>query len=230
MKSVKRISLVVVIFAIIMSVFSSTSYAALSASATLTPSKTEVTAGEEFTVRFNISNIQGDKGVIALSGTLKYDKNLLELVSGNDKIVGSNTWGTPSLNEANGKFVIERSGLGKVDETVFTVKFKAKNNVSGNAAISVEDILISDGDVEESVSKVSKTITIKAKEQTSSGNKEGEVTNIPTSSTNKNQSTNKTTTLPKTGESNFVIIAGGCGAILSIIAFVFYKKSKLYRD
>ena len=226
MKEVKKISLILVFIVLFMVCLNSSVYAALSSKANLSVNKSELNPEEEFNVTFNISDVVGDKGVIALSGTLKYDKNVLELVNKS----GSNNWNKPSLNEENGKFATERESLGKSNEEVFTLTFKVKKGATGSTAITVEDIMISDGDVEEKVAKVSKAITIKAKDG-ENNNSSDDTINIPTSSSkdnNTNQDKKPTTTLPKTGEGSFTIVASIMAIGFVVIAFVCYKKVNKY--
>lgn len=213
MNKVKKISLMLAIMLVILVGVAGQSFAALKVDPNLGASKSEVQPGEQFTVTYNISNVQGDKGIIALSGTIKYDKNVLELVNKS----GSNSWSNPSLN--GDMFVTDREDLGKVNETVFTLTFKVKDGATGNTNITVENVMASDGDGDVNVSNASKTITIKKSE-----NKDDDITNIPTSTTNKDKDKNQTATLPKTGEGHFGIIAGGVALMSTVFAVVFYRK------
>ena len=96
-------------------IIGNTVYAALSCKVSVQASQTEVSKNEEFTVDFNLSNIQSQRGIISIGATLEYDKDSLELV----KMEGKNGWETPtegaSYNATNGKIAITISGLGKKD-------------------------------------------------------------------------------------------------------------------
>lgn len=141
-------------------------------------SVSEVEKGEEFTVKFNLSNLKSDKGINALMGTLKYDKDSLTLV----KIEGQNGWASPSYNEENGKFVTEISEYVTKDGTFMKVTFKVREGSKKNINISMENISVANQDEEIEVSSTSKSITLK-------GSAEVPDTNTNTS-TNQNTNTN----------------------------------------
>lgn len=90
-------------------------YATSTFEMSLQSSKNEVSKGEEFTVDVKLSNIQMDKGLIALGGKIEYDRDSLELV----KLEGESKWARPSYNEDNGKFATDRDDYGTDDEVMF---------------------------------------------------------------------------------------------------------------
>lgn len=120
-----------------------------------------VTKGEEFIVYFKVSNIVSDRGIISLTATLEYDKNNLTLV----KMEGKNGWETPiegiSYAPGSGKIAINRSGLGKNDETILELIFKAKEDSKTSAKVALKDITIADGDTPAKFDIIEKIITIK---------------------------------------------------------------------
>lgn len=136
-------------------------YAAFSCEINLQMSKTEFNKDEEIIVDVNISNIQSDRGVISLGATLEYDKDSLTLV----KMEGKNGWETPtegvSYNPENGAIAITRGGLGKSNETVFRIIFKATDSSKENPTITLKDITVADGTQPVKITTVSKNITIK---------------------------------------------------------------------
>ncbi len=135
-------------------------YAALDCNVSVEANKQEIVKEEEFTVDFNISNIQSQRGLIGFNATLEYDKESLELV----KMEGKNGWETPtegsSYNGANGKIVITRSGLGKNDETVFTATFKAKPESNQNLMITLKNIKVADGTAPAKIALAYQNITV----------------------------------------------------------------------
>lgn len=184
-------------------------------------SVSETQKGEEFEVKFNLSNLKSDKGINALMGTLKYDKDSLTLV----KMEGQNGWASPSYNEENGKFVTERSEYVTTDGAFVEVTFKVKEGSKKNINISIENISLANEDEEVEIGSKSKSITVKENTDTSDTNTNSSTnTNTNTnSSTNSNSSTNNSTnskpinsnsggvkngTLPNTGanSSPFIII------------------------
>ena len=107
----KKRLIVSIIFAIIVSLLSNV-YAA-SCNVNLQPSKIETTVNKEFVVDVVLSNIQDNKGMIALTATLDYNKNDLTFV----KIEGQNSW-KPSYNEENGMIAAEREDYTTNNEQV----------------------------------------------------------------------------------------------------------------
>lgn len=191
MKKVVKLSLVLLMAICIMG----NVYAATSCNVSVQTAKSEYSKNEQFTVDVNIANIQSDRGIISLGATLEYDKNSLTLV----KMEGKNGWETPSsgtsYNEANGKIAITRNGLGKNNETVFTITFKVKEQSKQNLAITLKDITVADGTKPAKIATTYKNITIK----------EGTVNPNPkpgTDGSDKNQTTTpEANTTPETNTS-----------------------------
>lgn len=88
----------------------------------ISTTKNELNKGDTFEVAIAISNIVDDKGIVALGGTLEYDKTSLELL----EMSGKGSWAAPTHNKANGILVTERNGYTTNSETVFTIVFKVK--------------------------------------------------------------------------------------------------------
>lgn len=200
-------------------------YAAFSCEISLQMSKTEFNKDEEIIVDVNISNIQSDRGVISLGATLEYDKDSLTLV----KMEGKNGWETPaegvSYNPENGAIAITRGGLGKSNETIFRIIFKATDSSRKNPTVTLKDITVADGTQPVKITTVSKNITIKdgndnpdIKPEPDTNIIEEPVTNIiedPSTGTDTEKETNTTTTikdsttsdkkLPQTGDDSTII-------------------------
>ncbi|MCI8760525.1 MAG: LPXTG cell wall anchor domain-containing protein [Clostridia bacterium] len=226
-------------------------YAALSCHVSVEASKTEVSKNEEFTVDFNISDIQSQRGIISIGATLEYDKDSLELVT----MEGKNGWETPaegsSYNPSKGKIAITRNGLGKDDETVFTATFKAKETSKKNLIVTLKDITVADGTSPAKIERAYQNITVKdgtsnpvpnpgTDEDTNTGNNTDTDTNLVENKvTNNNKNTNKDTTtntlnknsankgnLPKAGETTamiFVVLI----VLAVLVAGIFLIKIKI---
>ena len=120
--------------------------------------KTEFAKGEEFSVDLYVSDIESERGVIALTATLDYDKTGLTLV----KMEGLNGWEAPAegatYNSQNGKIAITRSGLGKDNEVIFRMTFKVNENATINPTVSLKNISITDADIPATFSEIKKEI------------------------------------------------------------------------
>lgn len=219
MKKIVKLNLILLMMMSIIFCTLNIAYAKTSSNVAIV-SASEVQKGEEFTVKFNLSNLKSNKGINALMGTLKYDKDSLTLV----KMEGQNGWATPSYNEENGKFVTEISEYVTKDESFLKITFKVKEGSKNNINISMENVSVANEDEEVKVDSKSKSITVKANIGTSDNNT-GSNTNTNTntdSNTNSNLSTNNSTnskptsnsggikngTLPNTGADStpFIII------------------------
>lgn len=230
MRRIVKLSLILLMTVFIMG----NVYAALSCQMEVKASKTEVSKNEEFTVDVNISNIQSDKGVISLGGTLEYDKDSLELV----RMEGKNGWETPidgvSFNKDNGKIAITRNGLGKNNETVFTIKFKVKEGSKKNLTVTLKDITVADGTSPAKISVADTKITVKDGAQNPVSEPDNKNTNTNTQNKTNNtnivaNNLNKTATtnnpLPKTGgalATGFILIV----FLGVLVAGGFFRKIK----
>lgn len=144
------------LFLIIMLFMVPTVYAVTGCDLTIETSKDQYSKTEQIVVEVKVSNIKSAKGIIALGGTLVYDKNSLTI----EKMEGQNGWSSPSYNEENGMFVMDRSSLSKSDETIMKITFNIKQNSSSNVEISIKDITAGDGDGVIDIANTSKTLTI----------------------------------------------------------------------
>jgi hypothetical protein len=204
---VKKISkLGVLIFIVLISITTSV-YAASSCKIDLKTTKNEVSKDEEFVVDVAVSDIQSDRGIIALGANLEYDKNNLTLV----KMEGENGWSTPSYNESNGKLVTERNGLTTSDETIFKITFKVKDTTSTENAITLNNLSVADGNQETSLKSSNITIKTAAKITSDTNNTQQNTTTTNTNTTDKttqNTATQNTTTTDtnSTSKSNQIAI------------------------
>lgn len=190
----KIVSLILILLTVIC--MAGSVYAALNCNISVQTAKSEYSKNEQFTVDVNLSNIQSDRGIISLGATLEYDKDSLTLV----KMEGKNGWETPaagaSYNEANGKIAITRSGLGKNNETIFTITFKVKEQSKQNVAITLKDITVADGTKPAKIATTYKNITIKEgtiAPDTKPGTDDKDKNEITTPGTNTSTGTNTNT-------------------------------------
>ncbi len=111
--------------------------------------KTQFIPGEVFEVKINLSKFQNvEEGLYAISGQLDYNKETLELIPVNNKIlIASNGWEQIDENATNLKFITTGNKVG--EGTLATIKFKVKENINTNttAKIMVKDIQASDGNL-----------------------------------------------------------------------------------
>ena len=155
-KKFLKISIVVMMLVLVCS----TIVNALSFTATMTPSSTTVAESTEFTIAIKVSNLDvGSNGINSLSGYLKYDTTVFEVIS-DSSIEGLNSW-SPSFNSENGKITLTKTTFVKAEESVFQVTFKTKSGVSGKSGtISYTNIVASNSAEEISAADISTTITV----------------------------------------------------------------------
>lgn len=195
---------------------------AMSCKVNLQTTATEVAKGEEFTIDLYVSDIQSERGVIALTATLDYDKTGLTLV----KMEGLNGWETPAegsaYNPQIGKIAITRSGLGKDNEVIFRMTFKVNENATSNPTVSIKDISITDADIPATFAEVKREIKLKQTQTTPTNPSENPLPNNPnggsTSNTNKPSSNVPANKIPQTGVNNLPIII----SIVTVAAVAIY--------
>lgn len=228
MKKVVKLNLILLMMISIIFCTLNIAYAKTSSNVAIA-STSEVEKGEEFEVKFNLSNLKSDKGINALIGTLKYDKDSLTLI----KMEGQNGWASPSYNEENGKFVTEISEYVTKDGTFMKVTFKVKEGSKKNINISLEEISVANEDEEIEVSFKSKSITLKGSAEvpdTNTNTSTNQNTNTNTSSNNNtnlrpvNSNTSKINsikngTLPNTGKTNItpIIVIAICIVLVATL-------------
>ena len=218
--------------------------------------ETTVEQGKEFTVKINLSEFQTSASSVTIIGKIEYDKDKLEYVSNS---ISSNTaegWddvkalGEQCFKESNMGFLFENrtpSKIGK-NSNFLTLKFKAKDNVEGNANITVSINSVSDAT---NFSGDSKTIAITKKaeqveskpsdeqnpseEQSKPSDEKNptEEQSKPKNETGNNTTTNsakdntvKTGKLPQTGVNDTLWVIVAVCAVGAVINFVYMKKGK----
>ena len=212
-------------------------YATLNCNVNIITAKTEYAKNEEFTVDVNLANIQSEEGIIALGGTLDYDKESLTL----EKMEGKNGWANPSYNEVNGKFATDRASVTTSDETVFTITFKVNETSKENVEIALKGITISDGEESNKIELINKTIKIADvtsdtdpdntdpdktdPDKTDPDNTDPDKTDSDKADPDKTNGIYQNGSLPKTGEGNIAlfVVPMVIFAIIVIISFVRIK-------
>lgn len=165
MKEMTRKMLIVLVLMIIAVIIPINAYA-FTAKVNVIPEKTEVTAGEtiELTIKLSdISDLGTDGGINAIGGTISYDKDFFEEITG-----------FLSFNEETGKFAIMSTsdkGVTTDSETFAVIKAKVKSDAKGTGNISFTELsLANGGDTEVASADISLDFTIK--ENSSGGDKE----------------------------------------------------------
>lgn len=155
----KRILKVTIIMIMLVLVYNSI-VNALSFTATMTASSTTVAESKEFTVKIKVSNLDvGTSGINSLSGYLKYDKDIFEVIT-DSNIDGLNGW-SPTYTADSEKITLYKSTFVKTEEEVFQVTFKTKTGVSGKTGkIEFTNIMASNTDAEIQAQNISTEITI----------------------------------------------------------------------
>lgn len=150
---------------------------AYSFSVPIVPSSTTVAEGDEFTVKFKVSNLDvGTNGINSLSGYFKFDESVFESIN-ETNIDGLNSW-KPSYNEENGKITLTKTTFVKAEEEVFQVTLRTKSGTSGKKGdINFTNVVASNSAQEIGTADVSTTINIGTTDEnvanssnTSSGN------------------------------------------------------------
>lgn len=107
--------------------------------------KTNITANTELEVSVSIKDISNiEDGIIAISGQLEYDTDILE----KSDVQAQNGWSLENgFNEENLKFVTDGENPIKEDSEIFKIKFKVKDNITEptSTLIKIKNIIASDG-------------------------------------------------------------------------------------
>lgn len=154
MKKIVTLSLtLVLVFMVITNV-----YAVSSFKVSMETSKDEFTKKEEFTVEVKISDIQDEKGIIAMGGEIEYDEDSLTLVKIEQ---GSENWAKPSYSENSKKFAMDRDARGKDDEVLFKMVFTVNEESAKKPKITLKNLVGSNGSDDIEISDVNFTVNVK---------------------------------------------------------------------
>lgn len=196
---------------------------------------TTLKPGEKVTITIGVSDISmGENGINTLEGTIKYDKNIFEEIK-SSSIQSLNNWTTTYNDESstlNGKFLAVNLSSGIKENTqIFSVKFKAKSDISETKETQIDFENITSNDGTDLINAGTKSVNLKINVE----NKEATTPEKPNtngdsgtngSTTNSKNETNKNTTiidktqastkLPNTGKSIVIIFI----LLASVIALV----------
>ena len=254
MKKIAKLSIIMLLMIVGLTV---NVYAKTDCNINMKTEQTEINKGKEFTIDVNLSDIESERGIIAIEATLEYDKDCLTL----SKMEGQNDWDTPvkdlSYNESNGKLVIDKKGLAKSDETILKITFVVNETSKKDTTVSLKNIIVADGTVPTKISDSYVGITIKDKEsKPDDGQNPGENqkpdekptpdenqkpdTDITTGDgQNSNQTTGNTNNknniatekLPQTGKTNniTILLLVILLVVIAITGLFIYKKKKEMR-
>lgn len=134
---------------------------ALSFTATMTPSSSNVEEATEFTIQVKVSNLDvGPNGINTISGILEYDTNVFETIS-DSSIEGLNSW-SPSYNTDTQKITLTKTTFVKTEELVFQVTFKTKSELEDGTVgqIQFTDIMASNSETDITASDISTSISV----------------------------------------------------------------------
>ncbi len=145
-KTIITLSMIVMMLSMISTVVLAAESETYHFNTSIVTDKTTLNPGEEFEVDVNMSKPTNvENGIIALGGKLNYDTNILTL----EEIEGKNGWNLNKnfYNPNNSKFVTDNQNFVKEAGTIFTIKFKVKENVKPEqrTMIKVENITASNG-------------------------------------------------------------------------------------
>ena len=118
----------------------------------ITANVSEVSAGDKVVFTFALKNVANakDDSIGAIEGTVTYDTNFFELVTG----VTNTTFSAGG--ESGEKFNVLCGGA-KDGETVAIFTLKVKDNPTGSGIVKFTDLAASDGDVERGDEAIAKT-------------------------------------------------------------------------
>ena len=135
---------------------------ALSFTATMTPSSSNVDPSTEFTIRIKVSNLDvGPNGINSLSGILEYDENVFEELN-ESSFEALNGWGSLAYNSETKRITIMKASFVKTEEQVFQVTFKTKSDLEEGTSgqIQFSNIKAANSAEEIGASEITTTIHI----------------------------------------------------------------------
>ena len=158
--------------------------------------------GDTLTVSVSVSDIDVEKGLGTLGGTLGYDKTVFEEVKAKNLKSGED-WESVTYNADNGKFVtLTSSGETlKTDTEVFTITLKVLDTAKeGKTSIKLSDLNSSDGEKDLYTADTEKIITIASSTSKPEDNTTGN--NTTNNTTGNNTTSNNDTTNNVIGNNN----------------------------
>ncbi len=131
-----------------------------SATVTITPSKTEVKAGDTVEFTISLKELNASDGILGFGAYINYDSNLLTL---NTTAKGLSNWSDATISENTNRFVTTKDTHSSNNEDILKITFTVKEAIQDiDTAVSLQKIEISNG-TQYNISEVSSNkITIKA--------------------------------------------------------------------
>jgi len=207
----RKIFTLLAIELLIMIILSTKVFAAESFLVNAKASADTLNPGDTLTVNISVSDIDVEKGLGTLGGTLGYDKAVFEEVKAKNLKSGED-WESVTYNADNGKFVtLTSSGETlKTDTEVFTITLKVLDTAKeGKTTIKLSDLNSSDGEKDLYTADTEKIITIassasKPEDNTTGNNTTNNTTgnNTTGNNTTGNNTTGNNTTNNATGNNN----------------------------
>lgn len=210
---------------------------------TLKASSSNVKREATVTITIGLDKISvegGDKGIGGYTGKVRFDSSVLEYVS----TAGTDNWEKPTYQD--GLITATTSGgeVAKTTQNIATITFKVKKDAKlGESTISLENF--SGTNAKDDISAENKSVKITVVDQNGNSSDSGNNGNSGTNSgSNNNQNTSgnkndqlnvidttkkdtstKKGSLPKTGNSNIILLTaiGGC----TLLAIVTYARMRL---
>ena len=128
----KKIKVIVAttIVAVMMLIYATNVFAAVTANITLTPRKTTVAPGEEFTVEVKAESIDaGANGITKIEGTLSYDNKVLNEITTDNQIEGMSGWKI-TFDNFSKKITATSTTAVKSNGPVFQISFKVRSDIA----------------------------------------------------------------------------------------------------
>lgn len=220
-------------------------------SVTMQADKQNYAEGQTVEVMVALSNVNSNAGLYGLNGNLVYDTDAFEPIASNattgatDDITALNGWGSVTYNGSDGTFsTVTTSPLTSGTQNIMTIKLKVKEGAPlGKATIMLNNLEASNGDDDLTTTPVSISVNIKDPSEIGGGEiPPAETTPSPApespSPSPKPIVTPSASTglpqggpdgngkLPQTGLSNYVVPVLGGALIISLIAFIAYRRYK----
>lgn len=120
-----KIIVATAMIAIIMIMAAINVFAAVTATIALTPRKTTVAPGEEFTVEVKAENIDSVNGLSKVEGTLSYDDKVLNDITSDNQIEGMSGWKI-NFDTFSKRITATTTAPVKANGPLFQISFKAK--------------------------------------------------------------------------------------------------------
>jgi LPXTG-motif cell wall-anchored protein len=187
---------------------------------------------EEISFTLKLNNTEK---ISTYQAKLNYDDNVWEKVTESNFETKGN-WEKLKYNEENKNFIMINKSGNSEENAILQIKLKAKENATvGTTTISIEEIVVSDGNTEISNEKIEQEITIEENKKTSNGvqDKDKNENKENTKSEEQNNTTSIENIKDKivsgrffnTGKNNIIIIVAIIIFVI-LLAIFFYKKRK----